>query len=255
MRTFVKLEILCLFCVSFARVAIFLCQHIINCTRMDSKAELKKRICVESIKSLEDVSKVNEFVFRVVPVPLLSEMRMSMQGLTLPKVLECLSLWDRYQPTRNGEYGNWCGFHAHLLVLLLSEVYGFKTCKVWGYGLPKVVNHVAVMVTLNKTRYTFDPYFGLYYQTVGNAFIPFDDLIRHLRAKDFANIKIHYAEPTLKKKVMTVAGKTPEQHQWVEMMSLDFYNHIIGLFKQHKSETQLVAKFGHTEHMCLMLLT
>jgi len=221
----------------------------------DVTFRLKKRIGVQSVTSLIDISKVNEFVFTVVPVPLLAEMRLSHQNLTLAKLLEYLDLWEHTLPTKNGEYGNWCGFHAHLMVLLLRDVYGFKNSKVWGYGFPRVINHVAVMVTWAKTRYTFDPYFGLHYITPQGAVLSFDELQRLLRAKDFSNIRIHHAALTLKKKVMTVAGSSPNTHKWIQMSSPEFYERILCLFKEHQSERQLMAKFGHTEHMCLMLLT
>jgi hypothetical protein len=219
--------------------------------------KIKNIIGVDTINSFMDIARINTFVFSIIPVPLYENMRTKLKNLKLQELPNYFALWKSLKPDRNGYYGNWCGFHARLLVMLLQEVYGLKTCNIWGYGLKHIVNHVAVMVVWENVRYTIDPYFGLYYAnaSLDASPLPFNDLLVLLRTKQFDKIKIVYSDSNLKKNVMRVAGKTSDTHIWDKLNSEEFYNHIVGLFRTHSSERQLRQKFGHCEHMCLMLLT
>jgi hypothetical protein len=219
--------------------------------------EIKNHIGIESITSFEDIAQINAYVFSIVPVPLYENMRTKIKNVNTNELPTYFTLWKSLKPDRHGYYGNWCGFHARLLVLILKDVYGLKSCNIWGYGLKHIVNHVSVMVIWNNVRYTIDPYFGLYYAYLNSTTpMPFDELCKHLKTKKFNDIKIIYADSSkFSKNVMTFAGKTYDTHIWEKKDSEQFYNHIIGLFKTHNSERQLRQKFGHAEHMCLMLLT
>lgn len=225
----------------------------------DYKTAIKQKIGVTEILNLDDIAKINQFVFSIVPCPLLSTMRTPVKAISNPQqYIRYFDCWSARKMDPSGCYGNWCGYHAHLLVALLKDVYGYKQCNVWGYGFKQIINHVAVMITWNGKKYTFDPYFGLYYtsKTTGEH-LPFDNLKVLLQKQKFEEITVKFSEPGtfVKKLVMTKVGNSAETHEWDTMGSEEFYNHIIAIFKTHKSEEQLKARFGHKEHMALMLLT
>lgn len=220
---------------------------------MDTVESLKKRIGVVSIMSLDDIAKINQFVFNVVPCPLLERMRTKLKGVKLSQWNAYFDAWEQKRPDPSACLGNWCGFHARLLVVILQDVYNFKTCNIWGYGFPRIVNHVATMVVWNGQRYNFDPYFGIHYTDVDGQHITFDQLKNALTYKQFDKIRIQYATDK-SKYVMTKVGDSAPQHEWVSMTSEEFYKHITALFEKNGSKTMLQRRFGHTDHLALMLL-
>lgn len=221
----------------------------------DPIENLKSIIGVESIECLDDIAFVNQFVFSIVPCPQLENMRTKLKTIKMQEWPIYFDCWKKRRCDPSGCLGNWCGFHARLLIVLLKRVYKFMSCKMWGYGLKNIVNHVATMVVWKGKRYNFDPYFGLHYATTNGEHMTFDQLKRHISKKEFEKIQIHYADGDLVKSVMTKVGRCDVEHEWKEMNSKEFYEHITRLFIKAGSLSALKRKFGHTEHMALMLLT
>ena len=221
---------------------------------MQGIQEIKDYIGQQTINSLDDIAAINQFVYNIVPVPLYEHMRTKVKQIKTRNLPNYFNLWKNLKPDINGYYGNWCGFHARLLVRLLKEVYNLKECNIWGYGLKRIVNHVAVMVVWNKKRYNFDPYFGLHYADTTGTHLPFNKLKNLLKYKNFDKIQKQFAKEHLTKNVMTKSGESAATHVWVKMNPLQFYNHISNLFRGHGSDQQLRRKFGNAEHMQLMLL-
>lgn len=221
---------------------------------MSNNHPIKSYTGVASVKSLDDIVIINGFVFKIVPIPLYEQMRTNMKNIRVNDLPKYFEVWKSLKPDQNGKHGDWCCFHAKLMVAILKNVYGFKQCNIWGYGLKRIVNHVAVMINWKGNRYNFDPYFGLHYLQPNGDHMTFDHLCSQLRNKNFSEIKLSFADPMIKKNVMTKAGDDQNEHQWTVMSSEGFYKHIINLFKQANSESQLIHQFGNSEHMQLMLL-
>ena len=209
--------------------------------------KIKETINIEIISSLNDIIKLNQFIFSLVPVPLNESMRTKLTNIKLQQLPVYFELWKNCMPDTHGHYGNWCGFHAKLMIFILKEVYGFRTCNFWGCGLKRIANHVAVMITFKGKKYTFDPYFGIHYEFAenndnstynANKLIPFNTLITLIKQCKFGQIKIVFAPDNIKKNIMrnknnlSLTDINESSFIWIKMNSNEFYNHIMDLFKK-----------------------
>lgn len=145
---------------------------------------LKKLIGVESIEKFEDLLKVNEFCFSLIP------------WTTAPYKMgfreDLFSLCEKF---KNKEIGGWCGLSATFFQRVLWAAYGFQKleCVPFDYGT-KSFTHITLIVKWNNKEYVIDPYFCRVYTYEDGNPIEFNDLILMLFNRELDKIHETFGE-------------------------------------------------------------
>jgi len=200
---------------------------------------LKELSDLEDLKTLEDVLRLNSFVFSLVP----HSGNVGHQELDLMK---------KYQLYKDRLISDWCYGNALFLSDLVNEFQkgdSRKPSVTYNYGIAhKQLTHCVSLVNIEDEVYLLDPYFCRYFvESSSGKALTFEKLLQLVKDMDFKEIKPVYGNST--KPVM-------QQHyafqDWTPQM---LEGSVINSWKKLREyDSCMIKEFGNTNPLLLLLL-
>jgi len=143
---------------------------------------MKDLIGVDTVESFEDLLKIRDFCFSLIP--------WTAKPYDMNFREDLVSLSKRF---RSKELGGWCGLNATFFQRVLWAAYGFEKseCVPFDYGV-KSFTHITLIVKFKNKEYVIDPYFCRHYTYKNGIPIELKDLIYLIFNKDFEAIHETY---------------------------------------------------------------
>jgi len=141
--------------------------------------EIKELIGIDKVETFDDLLKIRDFCFRLIPWTPVAY-----------KIHSDDNLFDLCAKFKKNQIGGWCGLNANFFSHLMWQVYGFDKhgCEPFNYGL-KDFSHVTLIVRLAEDKeYLIDPYFCRHYVFENGDPLEFKNLIFLIFNRDLGKI-------------------------------------------------------------------
>jgi len=203
--------------------------------------QLHEAIGVKNVNSMEDLLKIQEFVFEAIPyteTPFAKKV-----GIEVDDRAE-VDLLDVYIKCKHKDIGGWCGMNAEYFRLVLVT-YGVK-CWPYNYGIHDTrFSHVCVVVEFDGMQFLMDPYFNRVYSYKNDFLLRFPELVSLIQSRNTNVITSRYG--TSKKPVEVQDG-------FIDRTGGEFEDSVFEFFYSIGMESALQNVFGEDNPHLLMLI-
>lgn len=225
--------------------------------------KIKHQIGIKKIKNVEDLIKLQNFVFSLIPVTnhkyLIADKRPYFKSLKRVykyiKTCKKLDYQGKTLPEIN-QFGGWCDINAYFMMLLLQKVYDFKQQDVntYHYGyLEHSLAHTVCLVRFKGKKYLFDPYLAIIYiDPKTKSLLDFDTLSNRIKNKHYDNIEKHYSTDQTKPRQN---GAVLKGNWWWNKEKPFEIEEIAYMSKKDTYKDAMLSEYGNTNLKNLIVRT
>ena len=202
---------------------------------------IKELADIEKITGFNDIAKIMNFVYTIVPWTL----------TPYTELITLAGIKPLYKKFKMKEAGGWCGLNAEFFKWIIEGYRQLDPCNIhvssYNYGIAELkFTHIAIAVEIDKMEFLFDPYFNRYYVHKDGFPLQLEDLLFLIRERKTDKYKTVFLDSS--KPAFTEDG-----------VSFDFYpkellKDILDFFESTGFSKTMKKIFNDTNPDLLMLL-